>query len=323
MSWTSVAMLRRLRERMGSWLVAGCLLGCGDHAPERREPEFHDPGPLAYRPCEKAQKVGDFRVELAQQFAAVSGSVASEVVAADVPELVRELAGCRLERQRSLFCDPACGGGLTCGEGGSCVPYPENLDVGSVSVWGLVEPVHMEPDAQGRRYWDTDLAQPGFAPGADIHLQADGGSLESFTLRGFGVTPLEAPPQTLELVTRTPLTVRWQRGPAGPAHVQFTLNIDQHGVTPLTVVCDAPDTGQLTVPAELVTALFEAGPTGFPSARLERRSADSAILAPGCVEFSVRASLDLKLAVTGHMPCARNEDCLAGQHCDVARGACE
>ena len=321
MSSTSATMLPRLRER--AWPLAVCVaLGCGD-ASEPGEPAFHDPGPLAYTPCEEAAKVGDFRVELTEQYTAVSGNVASAVVAADVPELVRALGDCRLERQRELFCDPPCGGGLTCGDGGRCVPYPANLSVGTVSLWGLAAPVHMEPDAQGRRYWDTDLPQPGFEPGASIHLQASGGSLEPFTLRGFGVSALRAPVQSLELARDLPLTVRWERGPAGPARVQFTLNIDQHGVTPLTVVCDAQDTGALTVPAELITALFDAGPTGFPSVRLERRSVDSTMLDPGCVEFSVRASLDLKVAVAGHMPCARDQDCLAGGRCDLTRGACE
>ena len=313
------------RRYLTVWLWACLAWACGSEPEAPREPKFDDPTPLRYKPCDRAEKVGDFSVELTSLYTAVSGSVAAAVVPADVPELVQELGPCRLERQRNLFCDPGCTGGFTCGEQGQCVPYPENLDVGDVSVWGLVAPVHMEPDGQSRRYWNTELPHPGFVQGGDIHLQASGGSARPFTLRGLGEAALTALEAKLELESEKPLNVSWapaSTGP-GPQHVLFTLNIDQHGVTPLTVTCDVEDTGVLTVPRELIRALFAAGPSGFPSAKLVRRSADSLSLEQGCVEFGVRTSVDLRVNVSGHMPCTRDEDCLAGDQCDLARGACQ
>src|SRR5690349_7090821 len=99
----------------GQGTLALCLamaLGCGsEKASEAKEPDWQDKTPLAYKPCDKAERVGAFSVELADTYTAVSGSVAEEVLAADVPELVKTLGNCRLERQRNLFCDPACSGG--------------------------------------------------------------------------------------------------------------------------------------------------------------------------------------------------------------------
>jgi hypothetical protein len=306
------------------WLGLAILGACGsEQAATAREPHWKDEEPLAYGPCAAARRVGAFSVELSDLYTAASGNVAEAVVAADVPELVRELGDCRLERQRNLFCDPPCGGGATCGEGNACVPYPENIDVGEVSLWGLAEAVHMQADASGRRYWHTKLPHPGFQTGADIHLQAEGGELTPFTLRGFGVSALETPDTTLELESEQAFDVAWTAAHASPARVLFTLSIDQHGVTPLSVVCEVGDTGSLSVPAPLVTALFDAGPSGFPSARLERRSADSTMLEHGCVEFTVRATAKLSVDVSGHMPCARDEDCLAAGRCNIETGTCE
>ena len=139
--------------------------------------------------------MGEFRVELTDSFTAVSGSVAQAVVPVDVRELVVESGGCRLLRRRQLACAPACGAGMTCGEGGRCLRYPDNLNAGTVSIGGLRGRVRMQPDPAGKRYFSTGLPHPGFTDGANIQLHASGGEVPAFSLAGRGL-PALAPAAT-------------------------------------------------------------------------------------------------------------------------------
>jgi hypothetical protein len=280
------------------------------------------PAPPAYRACPLAARIGEFRVERSERFTAVSGSVAEAVVPGDVPELVEEAAGCRLLRRRRLACDPACGSGQTCGEGGRCVRYPDNLDAGTVTVEGLLCPVSMRPDPTGRRYWDTTLPHPALEPGARIHLAASGGDLPPFSLSGQGVAPLALDETTLRLDLGEPLRLAWQPGPPGPARVELTFAIDQHGVTPSTLVCEAADTGSFEIPAHLVGKLLAAGASGYPKLLASRQTVDRADLPPGCVELIVASPLERSLQVAGHTPCRRDADCPAGGTCNVGTQSC-
>jgi hypothetical protein len=308
-------------------LLAACGSGSGAAAPDAGgAPDSGGGQPFVYRSCGPGgaggDEVGEFRVELGASFTAVSGSIAAGVVPGDLRETVAEAAGCRLLRKRRLACIPACAAEMTCGEAGACIPYPANLGAGAVTIAGLARAVKMNPDPTGKRYWDTTLPHPGFAPAADIRLAAAGGELPAFALAGWGVTALEAPAGDLALQPGAALAVRWQPGPAGPARVQAALAIDQHGVTPATLVCEAPDTGSLDIPASLVDALVAAGASGYPKLALTRQTVDAVTLPPGCVELVVSATVERNLSVPGHVPCRRDTDCPAGRTCDVPRQSC-
>jgi hypothetical protein len=287
-------------------------------APTAPEPA----GPLPYRACPLAAKVGEFRVERTEHFTAVSGSVAEAVVPGDVPELVEAAGGCRLLRQRLLTCDPGCGPGMTCGEGGRCARYPDNLDAGTVTLEGLRCPVAMRPDPAGRRYWDTRLPHPGFEPDARIQLTASGGALPAFTLAGAGVSPMTLDEASLLLAPDRPLQLTWQPAEPGTARVELTLSIDQHGVTPSTLVCEATDSGSFAVPADLIGKLLAAGASGYPELLASRQTVDSADLPPGCVELIVGSPVKRSLQVAGHTPCRRDADCPAARACNLATQSC-
>jgi hypothetical protein len=311
-------------------MALAALAGCGSSgsAPPDAGGDGGATRPFVYRSCGAGDaglagaKVGEFRVELGASFTAVSGSIAAGVVPGDVRDVVAEAAACRLLRKRRLACIPSCTTGFTCGEGGACIPYPENLGAGAVTVTGLARPVKMNPDPVGKRYWDTTLPHPGFEPAADIQLGAAGGELPPFALAGWGVTGLETPADALVLRPGTALALMWRAGPAGAARVQATLAIDQHGVTPATLVCDAPDSGSAEIPAALVDALIAAGASGFPTLTLTRQTVDAVTLPPGCVELVVSTTVERGLMVPGHVPCDSDTDCPGGRGCDLTRQTC-
>jgi hypothetical protein len=301
--------------------VASLLAACGG-SPASPEPPPMGPPLAAYRTCPLDQKVGEFRVELTESFTAVSGSVAEAVVPVDLRELVVESGGCRLLRKRQLICNPACSAGMTCGEAGRCIRYPDNLDAGTVRIGGLARPVKMQPDPAGRRYFTTGLPHPGFADGANIQLQASGAAVPPFSLAGQGVRALVVVDRPLTMEMDQPLPVEWQPGAARPVQMELTLNIDQHGLTPATLICRADDNGRLEVPADLVSRLLAAGASGYPQALLSRQTVDAVPLPPGCVELIVASAVQKSVTVAGHTPCRTDADCPAGRHCNMALQSC-
>ena len=86
-------------------------------------------GQFEYRPCSRAELVGEFSVVLAESYTGIQGTVYDGVVPFQIPEEALVEGECRLLRARSLQCDPPCQPGETCGEDGNCIPYPEARSV--------------------------------------------------------------------------------------------------------------------------------------------------------------------------------------------------
>ena len=250
--------------------------------------------------------------------------MADGVVPITVLETIGEGGGCLLLRRNNPFCDPPCQPGTTCDFDGACIPYPNNHNIGTVSVTGLVQPVSIEPVMPTFDYYDTTLMHPAFAPGAAIVLKTTGGDYAGFTLRGAGLAMIE--PTSAELVMKKgqPLAIGWTPGPGtGAGQVRVELLIDQHGNTPVRVVCEGEDTGMLAVPAEIVTELIGFGISGFPSAQYYRQTVDSLELEPGCVDFTVHTHRQTLLSVEGHVPCNKPADCPDGLVCDIKIQTCK
>ena len=136
-------------------------------------------------------------------------------------------------------------------------------------------------------------------------------------LAGLGIEPLKAVAgQTLNVEKDKPLTIKWVTPPAnGAGRVHLQMDIAHHGGVAAEIHCDLPDTGSVTIPAPLITALIDKGAFGFPMVSLARRSTDSATVGPGCVEFNVAASIDLSLNVDGVVSCTTDAECPATQIC--------
>jgi hypothetical protein len=299
-------------------LLAGCAGSSGAPA----GPPAPDAGPFVYRTCDLPSKVGDFRIQLEPSFTAVSGAVAAAVVPGDVPAVASQDGDCRLLRRRNLFCDPPCDGQSTCGEQGRCLPYPAGLSAGTVSISGLAAPVSMMPGQIGHHYDYTKLPQPGFQPGAEVLLRAEGGEVGPFVLQGRGVAAVELATEKPVLQPGQPFELRWTPGPAGPARVAFQIEIDQHGLSHASLQCDVPDQGSATVPAALIDQLIQLGTSGYPKLTVARRTVDATTLPNGCEELLVLSAVERSLVVPGYDPCRTDADCPAGKSCALALETC-
>ncbi|MBW2276843.1 MAG: hypothetical protein JRF63_05080 [Deltaproteobacteria bacterium] len=243
----------------------------------------HDAGLAG--PCDFDDKVGWFKVEHHDLYSAVTGEVSDGVVPAAIPQSQEIEGDCILLQKLNPVCDPPCEPGFTCDFDGECIPYPSKLHVGAVVVEGLTTEVVMTPNGQND-YFDTSVDSPPFTDGSEITLGAAGNETEAFALDAFGVEVLAMPDNEWIMFDGEPLEIFWTPSD-GEGRILATFNVDQHGNSPMTMVCDLDDTGTATVPAGLIGLLFDYGISGFASGHLYRRTIDSTQIDVGCVELEV------------------------------------
>ena len=325
------------KARRGGWLAfsllaAGLAIGvvsaCGGET-EAGQDAGPDPdsqgGELALRgACEADERLGGFVVEEYETYSIVEGKAANGIVPVTVPEEVHEESGCRLLKRRQLFCNPSCGATETCDEGNSCIPSPLNQDLGTVTVGGLNAAVVMELIPPTNIYFDSQLPHPAYDPLAVISLRSTDGYYGVLELNGIGVHRLEIPDEIWVVEPGEPLSLAWTSPPAEVrSRILFSLNIDQHGNTPLTMYCDFADTGTATVPASVIDALLSYPTSGWPAAHLRRRTADRVEVTGGCVDFIVSSPKTGDVRVAGHTPCDATTPCPPGLTCNIPIGTCE
>lgn len=252
------------------------------------------------------------------------GSVLNGVDPGTVPELVSEADGCALLRRPRLVCDPTCAPDQACGIEEECIPAPRAQPLGTVYLSGLAEGlVTMEAVQPGNRYFDTGLEQPPYVPGDVLRVLTTEGYLGASALYGVGVEPLVLNTTTLTFERDQGVTVSWEAAADEHARIGLDVNVDQHGATPVRLVCDVADTGELQLVADVVNALLDAGVSGFPNGRITRRTADSLAGPAGCVDFQVTSPVTLAIRVSGHIPCDSPEDCPSSMTCNLALNQCE
>lgn len=277
-------------------------------------------------PCPQESRVGGFKVEMNGTigYTAIDGVVRNGVPPSSIADPTFEDADCRLLRRRRLVCEPPCSPSQTCDVGATCVDAPLGQDQGRVTFTGLVSPVTLSPLPPGSTYFFTRLTHPGFAAGDLIRLTSTPGYLGALELYGVGVSQV-TPTEPIVVVTQgQPLPLAWDAAaPDARSRVLVELTIDQHGLTPVTAVCDLPDTGSAVIPSAVVDGLVAAGVTGFPSGRVTRRTVDSITVDGQCAEFVVSSVRDLELEVTGFVPCVSNDDCPTGTTCTLAIQQCQ
>lgn len=271
--------------------------------------------------CALENRVGSFTLLREAEYSSFSGNVADGVVPITVLELVGEGGGCTLLRRNNPFCDPLCTPGTTCDFDGTCIPYPANHDVGVVTVNGLLDAVAVDPTPPNFNYFDTSLMNPAWDPDSLITLGTAGGDYDAFVLHGYGVSMIEPTAESLSLADGQPLPVEWTPE-AGHGRLFLSLNVDQHGLTPVNLFCDVEDTGALEIPADIVSSFLEFGVSGYPVAHYYRQTVDSVEIEPGCVELLVRSHHQTPLTVAGHTPCTTPDDCPMDQTCDLMLQTC-
>lgn len=272
--------------------------------------------------CPMESHIGAFTVADYGDYTIAEGSVSDAIVPVTVLTAGTAAGDCQLFKRENPFCEGGCESDETCGLDGICVPYPSSLDVGQVSIAGLVRDVVMDPIQPGDKYFDTSLPQPAAASGDLLQLRVEDSNYGNFDLHGIAVEPLVLPETTLVLAEGQDLTVNWTASP-GRARVELRLSIDQHGSSPSTLVCDFEDDGEGLVPAAAIDALVVAGVTGFPNGSVARRTVDRAETDPGCVDLVTQSRRNPPVRVAGFTPCTDDDDCPEGLTCNQAIEICE
>ncbi|MBN2528904.1 MAG: hypothetical protein JXR76_21110 [Deltaproteobacteria bacterium] len=243
-------------------------------------------------PCSFENALGGLIVSVAQSFSSVSGAFADSVAPSSVPELELEDGDCSLWRRRNLSCVPSCKSGFTCDVDGNCITSPVQQDAGTITLDGLSEPVVVEPLEPTNSYSKVDFNDAAFGAGDVITMTSTGGYFGELTLHGVGVAPFAVTSLVWSIEAGSPLTVSWETTDGDvDAQIELIMNIDQHGQSPLTLICEFADTGEATVSAKLIDALINSGVSGRPSGRLTRRTVDSMDVAAGCIELEISSSL--------------------------------
>jgi len=238
--------------------------------------------------CAPSAKVGRFEILNDPLGSWVTGLVTDGVAMADAVLEAKETDGaCVLWMGLNpAFCDPQCVSGEECGLDRICHPEPQRKSVGPVTVEGLKEPLELELN-YALEYKKFDFVGAPYEVGSEISLSAPGDELEGFSLGGAGVAPMVTTDELWVITPGEPLTVTWE--PAdGPGEVRFSVNVDQHGLTPVTLRCVVEDTGTYTVSAELTGTLIEYGAGGASEGWLVRRTIDSTEIEEGCIEMEVQ-----------------------------------
>jgi hypothetical protein len=314
-----------MRILLSIWIAVGC--GKNEQTPRADAGAIEldaSEQPIALRgACGDGERWGLFLVEAQDAYSYVDGQVADGVVPASIPEVAGEEGDCRLLRRRNPFCNPPCGAGQTCDHDGTCIAFPLQQDVGVVTIGGLEEEIRMEPIAPSNDYFDTDVPHPLFLPGAEIRLTAEGGDYRAIELFGFGFDLLETSTSAWRVAPGRGLALTWSvPSMAMGSTIDFRLNIDQHGNSPITLSCRFEDDGSAEIPASLVDSLFDSGVSGFPNGALTRETIDRVATGGGCTELRISSPRRGMVEVVGHTPCNGPRDCPPGQTCDIPTNTC-
>lgn len=283
------------------------------------------PGDVPLRgACPLAERYGGFLVEAQSEYSFVDGAVADGVLPITVLETTLVAGPCKLLRRNNPFCSPPCPAGDTCDHDGNCITFPEPQDLGTVTLEGLAVPLQLEPFQPGNSYFSTSVPHPVFVPGEVVRLSSTAGHYGALELWGVGVHLLEVQEEQWDLEEGQGLTIHWTAPPGDVrSHVYLTVNIDQHGNSPVILACEFPDTGTATVEADSIQALIDAGISGFPNGWITRRTADSLALGDGCMDLLISSPFVPDVRISGHTPCKSSEDCPSGQTCNVAIETCQ
>jgi hypothetical protein len=297
-----------------SLLALALLIGCGETTDDTAN-ESAELGP--YAACAEEEHVGSFEITLKDTFTAVQGTVTNAVRPSDVSEVTSTDGSCKLLQPKTLFCDPMCGSGETCGDAGTCVALPTNQSVGVVSISGLTAVVSMEARSPVFYYNHIgDLPHPAIQAGDEVVLSAAGDVIAPFSISTTGIEVLNVTTASMRLERDVPGVLDWTAGTAQEStKIEIELNIANHGGTPAKVQCLSDDSGHFEIPTSMVNALLDLGFSGFPSVRLTRAASNVATTDYGCVDFRAQSTTVLTVDIDGLTSCSDNSDCPTDQTC--------
>jgi hypothetical protein len=197
-----------------------------------------------------------------------SGRVDGELVLAGYPGIYTETMNdgtCRLVEFHSSFCDPACDTGWCIDQ--VCVPFPDWVDAGRLTVTGLKAAVAIDPNYcgfQGWGYCDGGALPPDlFDPDDPVTASAPGGDFPAFSVDAAGVAPLVVAGlnnDELDMPNGSDLVFIWN--PVSDSQqVRLVINANSsggHGSPYQAIItCESVDDGSLTIPRAMIDAFPE------------------------------------------------------------------
>ena len=306
-------------------------VGCGNDGPNRDTGSSAEEDAAAlqlpYAPCAPEAGVGEFSIDLGPDFTSAQGKVLDAVMTDQLPVVQMREGDCQLLTLPTHLCDPACPVATqTCGAGNQCVALPSPRDVGTVTLSGLLLPVEMSPNAITGNYHPNGgpLPYPAYRAGAGLRLHASGGDYGAFELGGWGVSALELTTDRVAVESGAATQLSWKvPNEVGPARVQASLHLDNHGSSNAWIECDVADEGTAEIPATLIDALLGLGRSGFPTVALTRRTATSTGMDLGCVQMLVTSTVTAGVSLAGLTSCNDSSMCPSGQTCRPLARYCE
>jgi len=173
--------------------------------------------------------------------------------------------GCRLLAHEVGFCDPYCDMDELCTHEDVCQPlWAPGRSAGVITIEGASTTVTLTPSNGWYAAAPTPLPADLFGPGDVLTASAAGDEIEGFELETTGVAAFDLQlagdgADELRLVDGADFTLSWT-----PAEQEARVRLrlfspaSWHGLPPGRILeCDAPDTGSLTIPRELVEAFPE------------------------------------------------------------------
>jgi hypothetical protein len=166
---------------------------------------------------------------------------------------------CRVARYEPAFCDPPCDG--VCVAPGECRAWPTYRSAGRLTIGGLAVPVAVDPLFDGSYLTFGGLPDPLFARDATVTMDVEGDAIAAFTVSAraaarIGIPAFE-PAGEATLVDGADLGLAWPSAdPTSRVQVLVHSGGAPHGTPPeALLVCDAPDSGALTIPRAAIEAM--------------------------------------------------------------------
>jgi hypothetical protein len=228
-------------------------------------------------------------------------------------ELDTEQGDCKLLVPSNPFCETPCTPDV-CTADDVCTKYPSPVAVGSLTLEGLGETLHLEPSTSMSIYQSPSLPYPPCSDGGAITASAAG-----FALEAECIAPLElSGADPIPVMSGEPVHVTWVAAPAGASsRIRIGLDLAHHGGKKGEIDCEVPDTGSFDIPEALVSKLVGLGLAGYPTISVSRVSvgADKALSdVVLLVSESQHRAVD-----TGVDSCQEDVECTAPKVCGPTR----
>ncbi|MBN1603643.1 MAG: SUMF1/EgtB/PvdO family nonheme iron enzyme [Chitinispirillaceae bacterium] len=239
-------------------------------------------------------------------------------------DTVMTIGECRLIVRKMWSC-PGCGNYSLCVNNNKCIPEPDTITAGTVTVSGYtnragtttstVTPIY--PSSVYQPTLDNRPANPPCTEGEIITLTASGNDyVAGFSISARSISKIEIAADTIPMNPGEDINLKWKAA-ANPAdsRIHVIVDISYHGGTKAKIDCDCLDDGELTIPAAMLDSIKTYGMSGYPKIEMFRISVgtnpDKKVL------LMVQSYVLLWLKIPGLISCLPGGDgnCPSGMTC--------